>query len=696
MAPEKRPNSAANGEPKRQKLIIPGVVGKSINNIRSLAIDMVQSANSGHPGAPMGLAPVAHVLWGETMNYNPKNRYWPGRDRFVLSNGHSCALQYAMLHLAGYDVTNEDISHFRQAGSRTPGHPENHVTDGIEVTTGPLGQGVANAVGLALASKHIAAKYSRPGFEDLFDTKIYCILGDGCHMEGIASEACSLAGHLGLDNLICVYDDNEISIDGSTNLAFTENNQMRMEAYGWNVIIVKDGDHDLDAFRDALKVAKSTKGRPTQINMRTTIGYGALKEATQAVHGAALGVEECKRVKGVMGMNPDAMFEVLPEVAEYWQKHGVEAGAEKERVWNEKWAKYAAEYPKEAAELEATLKKEWPEGLIEGFPKWTPEDKAEATRKTHQKCLEYIMGAMPNVIGGSADLAPSNCTITKHSKDIQAGHYDGNNIRFGVREHAMGAIANGLAAYGGLLPFVATFSNFLSYCWPAARLAALSEFQVLYTLTHDSIGLGEDGPTHQPIEILALSRACPNMHTFRPADGNETSGAYIEALKFKKGPSIMHFSRQNLAQIPGTSAENVAKGAYTVIDAEDGQPELIFIATGSEVEICMHAMKEEPLANKKVRLVSAPCLELFRQSGLEHINATLLPGVTTIFVEAGGTFGLQEFSHGQIALKDFGASGPYKKIYELFEMDAPNVARRAAEFMKLGYTHGLDIQHRNV
>ncbi|KJE94848.1 transketolase [Capsaspora owczarzaki ATCC 30864] len=650
---------------------------RCINTIRTLAADTVQRANSGHPGAPMGLAPTAHLLWAEFMRYNPTNPAWINRDRFVLSNGHACALQYSMLHLAGYQVTLEDLKHFRQIGSITPGHPENTHTPGVEVTTGPLGQGIANAVGLAIAQTHLAAEFNRPGFE-LINNHTYVILGDGCHMEGISGEAASLAGHLGLGNLIAIYDDNKISIDGETELAFTEDVAKRFEAYGWHTIHVSDADDDIVALRAAIESAKKVTDRPSLILARTTIGYGSEKEGTEKVHGAPLGDKDLAAAKTRLGFDPAQSFVVPAEVAAHYGQIAAQ-GQQLEADWRAQFDAYRAAHPALAAEFERRANNELPADWKKGLPTFTPKDKAVATRQLHSDVLNVLANNLPEIVGGSADLAPSNLTELKCSHDFQKATPEGRYIRFGVREHAMGAIGNGIAAYGMYIPYVATFFNFLSYCWPAARLSALSHFRVLYVMTHDSIGLGEDGPTHQPIEMLPLSRACPDMVTLRPADGNETVGSYVVAIERKHGPAVLCFTRHAVPHLEGSSAEKVALGAYVLQD--QANHDVILIATGSEVSIAVEAART--LANEgiKARIVSAPSLDLFDQQPAAYRCEVLTPGVTVVSVEASGVTGWTRYSHFSIGMRSFGASGPVKDVFAKFGFTGDQVAASVRTFL---------------
>lgn len=532
---------------------------KAINTVRVLAADIVQKSMSGHPGAPMGCAPMAHTLFTKFMNFSPSNPDWWGRDRFVLSNGHACALQYIMLHLCGYGVSMDDLKNFRQLDSMTPGHPENFVTPGIEVSTGPLGQGISNAVGLAIAERHLAATFNRPDCE-IVDNFTYVICGDGCLQEGVASEACSLGGHLGLGKLIVLYDDNEITIDGDTAISFTEDVIKRFESYGWHTQVVADGT-DTAAIMEAVEKAKKETGKPSIIKTKTIIGYGSQKQGLETTHGAPLGVDDVAHVKTTFGFNPSESFVVPADVRTFYKKLQ-EDGAKREEEYNALFATYESKYPDLAKELKRRMSGQLPEGWKDNLPKFTPADKAQGSRKYSQMLIHAIADSVPELMGGSADLTGSNNTDFK-SGVYQKDAYDGRQMRFGVREHGMSSVLNGMFAYGGIRPFGATFLNFITYAWGGVRLSALSKFGVIYVMTHDSIGLGEDGPTHQPVEVMELMRATPNMMAFRPADGNETTGAYICAMETPSTPSVLALSRQNCPHLEGSSAEIVAKGAYT-------------------------------------------------------------------------------------------------------------------------------------
>ncbi|KAG5964883.1 hypothetical protein E4U58_003015 [Claviceps cyperi] len=650
----------------------------AINTIRLLAVDATFNSNSGHPGAPMGMAPVAHVLFNKFMKFNPKNPKWLNRDRFVLSNGHGCMLQYALLHLFGYDLSIQDLKDFRTVDSKTPGHPEAHDTPGIEVTTGPLGQGVCNAVGLAMAQAHTAATFNKPGF-DVVDNYTYCFLGDGCLMEGISSEASSLAGHLQLGNLICIYDDNHISIDGDTNCAFTEDVVKRYESYNWHVVIVEDGDNDLAGMEAAIKKCQEVKDKPSLIKLKTTIGYGSLQEGTHGVHGSPLKAEDIKQLKQKWNF-PQEPFHVPKEVYELYGKHSSE-GAAYEEKWNQLMSKYAEKFPKEYEDLLRRQKGDLPQGWEKNLPVYTPSDGAVASRKLSETVLSKIESAIPELFGGSADLTGSNLTRWKEAVDFQPkatglGDYSGRYVRYGVREHGMGAIMNGLAAYGTILPYGGTFLNFVSYAAGAVRLSALSQIRCIWVATHDSIGLGEDGPTHQPIETLAHFRALPNCMVWRPADGNETSAAYYIALTSKHTPSIMALSRQNLPQLEGSTIEKASKGGYVLREVAGANVTLV--STGSEVSICLEAAKYlEEKHGVKARIVSIPCFEVFDVQSKEYRLSVLPDGVPSLSVEVMSTMGWERYTHEQFGINRFGASGAYKDVYKKFEFTPEGIAKRA-------------------
>ncbi len=655
-----------------------------INSIRFLAIDAVEKAKSGHPGLPMGAAPMAFVLWDRLLRFNPKNPKWFNRDRFVLSAGHGCMLQYALLYLTGYDsVTIEDIKQFRQWGSKTPGHPENFETPGVEVTTGPLGQGIANGVGLAMAEAHLAAKFNKPDAK-IVDHYTYVILGDGCNMEGVSGEACSLGGHLGLGKLIALYDDNHISIDGSTDVSFTEDVSKRFEAYGWHVQHVEDGNTDLEAIHKALEAAKAVTDKPSFIKVTTTIGYGSPNKANSAdAHGAALGKDEIKLTRDNLGWEyPE--FEVPQDVLNHWRK-AIERGENLETEWNKTFADYKHKYPEDAAVFEQYLSGKLPTDWDKALPKYSPSDKAIATRKTSEATLNALAPVLPQLIGGSADLAHSNNTLLKGYGDFQKGQYQNRNLRFGVREHGMGAICNGIALHGsGLIPYCATFLVFTDYMRAAIRLSALSQAGVIYVMTHDSIGLGEDGPTHQPVETIAALRAIPNLTVIRPADGNETSGAYKVAVEYanQHRPTLLIFCRQNLPQLAGSSIEGVTKGGYIIADSE-GTPDIILISTGSEVYMCVEAADKLRAEGKKVRVVSLPSWELFDEQPAEYRESVLPKSITKrLVVEAASSFGWHRYigtEGAMISVDRFGVSAPGPVALEKFGYTVDNIITKAKE-----------------
>ena len=651
-----------------------------VNSIRFLAVDAINKSNSGHPGLPMGCAPMAYALWDRILSHNPKNPQWFNRDRFVLSAGHGCMLLYALLHLSGYDsVTIEDIKQFRQWGSHTPGHPETFETAGVEVTTGPLGAGISSAVGLAIAEAHLAAKYNKPDAK-LVDHYTYVIMGDGCNQEGVASEACSLAGHLGLGKLIALYDDNHITIDGNTNVSFTEDVLKRYEAYGWHVQHVADGNTDVDGIARAIEAAKAVTDRPSLIKVTTTIGYGSPnKSNTAGVHGAALGAEEAALTRQALDW-PYAEFEVPQAAYDHWRQ-AVDRGAAAEASWNETLAAYRANYPSEAAQFERQLRGELPQGWDANLPAYTAADKGLATRMHSYNCLNAIAPNLPELIGGSADLTHSNLTDIKGEKGFQKGLEANRYLHFGVREHAMASILNGLAYHGsGLVPYGGTFGVFAGYMVGAMRLSALSELGVIYVLTHDSIGLGEDGPTHQPIETLASLRAMPNMLVMRPGDGNETSGAYLVAVANRKRPTVLFLSRQAMANQANSSAAAVAKGGY-ILEDSTGTPELILIGTGTELELCTKAAAQLRAEGKNVRVVSMPCVELFEEQDAAYRESVLPAAVRQrLVVEASSSFGWHKYTGldgASVSIDRFGASAPGPLLMEKFGFTVDNVVAKA-------------------
>ncbi|KAL6931612.1 Transketolase [Hanseniaspora guilliermondii] len=652
---------------------------KAINTIRLLAVDAVAAANSGHPGAPLGLAPAAHVIF-KGMNFNPKNPDWINRDRFVLSNGHACALLYSVLHVMGYDsVGIEDLKKFRQLNSKTPGHPEFELP-GIEVTTGPLGQGVCNAVGLAIAQANFAATYNKPGYE-LSNNYTYVMLGDGCLQEGVSSEASSLAGHLQLGNLIAIYDDNKITIDGSTEVSFTEDVAKRYEAYGWEVLVVKNGDSDLASIAAAVEQAKKSTNKPTLIKLETTIGFGSLNQGSASVHGSPLKADDIAQIKEKFGFNPKENFAVPQEVYDFYNKEVIVPGAKANAEWDQLFAKYQTEFSKEGAEIARRLAGELPAGWEKLLPTYSSSDSAVASRKLSEIALDAIFDSIPELIGGSADLTPSNLTKSKGSFDFQPessglGDYSGRYIRYGVREHGMGAIMNGISAYGAnFKPYGGTFLNFVSYAAGAVRLSALSGHPVIWVATHDSIGLGEDGPTHQPIETLAHFRALPNINVWRPADGNEVAAAYKVALESNHTPSIIALSRQNLPQLEGSSVEKAAKGGYVLSENKDAK--ITIVSTGSEVGIVVDAVKNLAEAGIPARIVSLPDFNTFDKQSKEYKLEVFPDGAPVLSVEVLSTFGWNKYAHESFGINRFGASGKGPEVYKYFGFTPEGIAQKA-------------------
>jgi transketolase len=655
----------------------------SINTIRTLSMDAVQKANSGHPGMPMGAAPMAYTLWTKFMRHNPSNPQWPNRDRFVLSAGHGSALLYSMLHLTGYDLSMDDIKDFRQWGSRTPGHPENHMTPGVEVTTGPLGQGISNAVGMAIAEAHLAAKFNRPGFSVL-DHYTYVIASDGDLMEGVASEACSLAGHLGLGKLIVLYDDNHISIDGSTDLAFTENRMGRFKAYGWHTSEVADGN-DTAAIAKALEEARGEKDRPSIIAVRTHIGYGSPnKQDTADAHGSPLGEDEVRLTKENLGWPSDQTFFVPDEVKDNFRQV-LENGKKAEKVWDELFADYKKEHP----DLAAMWKQMWSAELPKGWQNSLPDlsGQSMATRAASGKVINALAPAMPRLLGGSADLAPSNNTIIDSEGTFSKEDREGRNFHFGVREHGMGAIANGMSLHGALHPYVATFMIFSDYMKPAVRLSVLSRCPVTFIFTHDSIGLGEDGPTHQPIEQLASLRSIPGLIDIRPADASETVQAWRVALQTNE-PTALVLTRQKLPAIDRTvhpAASSIEKGAYIL--AETGYDQrAIILASGSEVAPALGAMEILDAKGIHVRVVNVASFELFNRQSEKYQREVLPPEITArVAVEAASPFGWERFtgSNGRIlGIDRFGSSAPGGLNMEKFGFTAENIAKTVEELLE--------------
>lgn len=654
----------------------------AINTVRILSADAVQKANSGHPGMPMGAAPMAHVIYADQMKYNAKSPKWPNRDRFILSAGHGCMLQYSMLYLTGYDDINlDDIKNFRQFHSKTAGHPEYGHLQGVEVTTGPLGQGFANGVGFAIAQKHVAVRFNRPGFE-IFDYNIYAICSDGDLQEGVSAEAASLAGHLQLGNLIYLYDDNHISIEGNTNVSFTEDVAMRFEAYGWHVAVVTDGN-DIDAISAAIDEAKLITDRPSLIKVRTHIGFGSPNKVdSYEAHGSPLGVDELKLVKQAFGFDPEVSFYVPADVLNYYQEKGSK-GAADEKAWNELYIKYKMQYPELAAEYELMASGNLPEGWKNKLPVFSATDKALATRSASGKVINAIAPEIPQLIGGSADLAPSTNTLIDNCDSFMANNYGGRNFHFGIREHAMGSILNGMALSHNIIPYGATFLIFSEYMRPPIRLAAIMKIRPIFIYTHDSIGLGEDGTTHQPVEQLISLRSIPNITVLRPADANETAHAWRVALEHKTGPVCLVLTRQALPildQQKYGSAQNVEKGAYILSDCE-GDAQIILLATGSEVSLIMKAQATLSAEGIRSRVVSMPSWELFEKQDETYKNSVLPKHIKKrVSVETGSTLGWHKYVTDDgvaIGLDHFGESAPAEELMQAFGFTVENVVAKA-------------------
>ncbi len=644
----------------------------SINAIRVLSADAIQKANSGHPGLPLGAAPAAYELWANHMNHNPANPNWANRDRFILSGGHGSMLLYSLLHLFGYGLTKEDIMNFRQFGSLTAGHPEYGHTVGVEATTGPLGAGMGMAVGMAMAEKHLAAVFNKENYP-VVDHYTYVLGGDGCMMEGISSEAFSLAGTLGLGKLIVLYDSNKISIEGSTDLAFTENVEERMRAFGFQTITVEDGTN-IDAISLAIEAAKAETERPSFITIKTEIGYGCpAKQGKASAHGEPLGADNVKAMRENLGWPHEEAFFVPKEVYENYAQKAAEK-AEVEAAWNVMFAAYCGEYPEMEALWEKYYGETDAEAILANKDLWLTQEKADATRNLSGKMINLLKDVFPNMIGGSADLGPSNKTVMNGAGEFSAATPEGRNIHFGVRELAMAAIGNGLMLHGGLKAFVSTFFVFSDYVKPMARLSALMNLPLTYVFTHDSIGVGEDGPTHEPIEQLAMLRAMPNMNVFRPCDATETSAAWLSAITSKKTPTALVLTRQNLTPMAGSSKEAL-KGGYVIDDCE-GTPEVILIASGSEVELAVKA-KAKLADEMNVRVVSMPCMDIFETQSAEYKESVLPKAVRKrVAIEALSDFGWGKYvglDGAYVTMKGFGASGPAAKLFEHFGFTVENV-----------------------
>lgn len=651
---------------------------KAVNAVRALSVDMVNKANSGHPGLPMGAAPMAYVLWAKIMKQNPKNSQWINRDRFVLSAGHGSALLYSLLHLSGFDVSLDDIKNFRQMNSKTPGHPEVHYTDGVEATTGPLGQGFANAVGMAMAEAHDAAIYNKE--QKVVDHFTYVLCGDGCLMEGVTQEAASLAGHLKLGKLIVLYDSNDISLDGPTSKSFTENVGQHFESYGWEHIFVKDGE-DLEAIEAAIKQAQKSTDKPTLVEIKTVIGRGSKNEGSNLVHGAPIGEEDGKHAKEKWGWDY-APFEIPEDVRATFKKNMEERGQEAEDEWNKKFEVYQKENPALASQLIRTYKGELPENWAEALPVYNPGDPALASRKSSEAAIQAIAKVLPEFWGGSADLSMSNNTMIQNELDFEPGQYQGRNIWYGVREFAMMAAVNGIMLHGGSITYGATFFVFSDYARAAMRVAALSKTPAIYVFTHDSVAVGEDGPTHEPIEHLASFRVMPNINMIRPADGNEVSAAWKVAVESKETPTVLALSRQNLAVLENSKEgafEGVARGAYVISHSKNKTPEGILIATGSEVSAAIEAQALLAKDNIDVSVVSMPCQRLFDLQD-DNYKESVLPKEVThrMSIEMGTTYGWQRYVGCQgvtLGIDRFGVSAPGDEVIEMFGFTPQNIAK---------------------
>lgn len=640
---------------------------EAINTIRTLSIDAIEAANSGHPGLPMGAAPMAYVLWSRFLKINPStSKNWTNRDRFVLSAGHGSSMLYSLLHLAGYDISLDDLKNFRQWNSKTPGHPEVNHTDGVEATTGPLGQGIAMAVGMAMAETHLAATYNKKDFP-IVDHYTYALCGDGDLMEGVSQEACSMAGHMKLGKLIILYDSNDISLDGPTDHSFTENVGRRFQAYGWQHILVEDGN-DLEMIYNAIEAGKSETDRPTLIEVKTVIGYGSVNQGTSKVHGSPLGAEDTKNVKKFYGLNEQNSFSVSEDVRKQFDQHVMCRGKEAEKLWNELFAKYEKEYPELAKQYKCAYRNEMPENWDKELPVYEVGSSA-ASRITSKETIQELAKVIPFLWGGSADLASSNNTRIADVVDFTPENPNGRNIWFGVREFAMAAAMNGIQLHGGTKVYGGTFFVFVDYLRAAVRLSALQNIPVTYVLTHDSVAVGEDGPTHEPIEQLASLRCMPNVHVIRPADGNETVAAWKVAMKSKNTPTVLVLSRQNLPILEGTlnfAEEGVAKGGYVLSKQVKKIPEGILIATGSEVNLAVKAQEELAKQGKDVSVVSIPSFDLFERQSKEYKESVLPSSVRNrVSIEMGASFGWERYvglEGKSIAIDTFGASAPGETV----------------------------------
>ncbi|TXL67769.1 transketolase [Cerasibacillus terrae] len=659
----------------------------SVNSLRTLAIDAIENANSGHPGLPMGAAPMAYVLWTEFMNHNPKNSKWFNRDRFVLSAGHGSMLLYGLLHLSGYNVSMDDLKNFRKWGSNTPGHPEVLDTDGVEATTGPLGQGIAMSVGMAMAEAHLADKYNKDDLS-IIDHYTYALVSDGDLMEGISHEAASLAGHLKLNKLIALYDSNDISLDGDLNQAFSENTQKRFEAYGWQVLRVEDGN-DLEEIKDALQKAKNNKEQPTLIEVKTVIGYGSPnKSASSASHGAPLGTDEVKLTKEYYEWDHEP-FCVPEEVYTDFKEKIMDHGQQAEKEWEHLFSQYETNYPQEAEQLKLAINGKLPENWEKQLSTFEPNEDTLATRASSGKILNEIAEHIPYFIGGSADLASSNKTMIENESDFSTQNYAGRNIWFGVREHAMGAALNGMALHGGVRVYGGTFFVFSDYLRPAIRMSAIMHTPVTYVFTHDSIAVGEDGPTHEPIEQLASLRAMPNLSVIRPADGNETQAAWRLALESTTQPTVLVLTRQNLPTLDGTKEkayEGVKRGAYVISKAGKDIPDALLLATGSEVQLAIKAQKKLKSKDIDVSVVSMPSWDRFDKQEKAYKNEILPENVThRVAIEMGSPLGWEKYTGNEgiiMGINTFGASANGEKVMEEYGFTVDNVVSKVEKLVK--------------
>ncbi len=661
-----------------------------IDTLRFLAVDEVEKADSGHPGLPMGSASIAYVIWTRFLKYNPKNPQWPDRDRFVLSAGHGSALLYALLHVTGFDLPLEELKRFRQWGSITPGHPEALKAPGVEATTGPLGQGFGNSVGMAMAEVALSAQFNKTDHK-IVDHYTYVMVSDGDLMEGISSEAGSLAGHLRLSKLIVCYSNNEISIEGSTGLAFTEDRRARFDAFGWHTQSVRDAN-DLSAIQKAIEAARSEKDRPSFIEFRTHIGFGSPnKQDKSSAHGEPLGGDEVRLSKENLGWPLEPTFYIPDEALKHFHK-AVDRGKVWESEWQSRLEKYEKQYPDLAAEFKRRIEGALPDGWDSDLPTFNPDDGPMATRSASGKTINALASKLPELIGGAADLAPSTKTLIKDSSDFEADDYGGRNLHFGVREHAMGAAANGIALHQGFIPYVATFLIFSDYMRPPMRLAAMTELQVIYVFTHDSIGLGEDGPTHQSVEQLVGLRAIPNFVVIRPADANETARAWQVALKHRDGPVALALTRQKLPVLDLSKYPNIAKGVekggYIISDTKEGAtPDIILVATGSEVQLILEAQERLLSDDVHVRAVSLPSWNLFDKQDDDYRHSVFTPGVPILAVEAGATLGWGPYvgpSIGVIGLDRFGASAPGETVMGKLGFNVDNVCKHALRMLRKG------------